>query len=106
LWNGHVFARHFRAKEYYYGAYTFLKNCVLISECIYNLDLNRIVFTVLSIAFTETAEYASNVNRFVIDFLKDFYQRKYVQHVRGQITKLFPLPILINIYTMTKVKHS
>jgi hypothetical protein len=62
-------------------------------------------FTVMSIAFTETAEYASNVNRFVIDSLKDLYQRKYVQHVRGQI-KFFPLPILINIYTMTKVKQS
>jgi hypothetical protein len=83
-------ARRYRAKEYYYGANTFLNNFIFINEGIYNFDLNRIVFTILSIAFTETAEYASNVHRFLIDFLKDLYQRKYVQHVRGQTTKLFP----------------
>jgi hypothetical protein len=64
-----MFAWHFRAKEHYYGANTFLNNFVLINEAIYNLDFNRIAFTILSIAFTETGEYASNVHRFLIDFL-------------------------------------
>ena len=37
-------------------------------------------------------------------FVKDLLQRKYVQHVQGQITELLPSPIWINIYRMTKVK--
>jgi len=38
-------------------------------------------------------------------FFKDLLQRKYVQHVQGQVTKLFRQPIWINIYTMTQVKQ-
>jgi len=33
-------------------------------------------------------------------YLEDLLHRKYVGHVRGQIAKLFPQPILINIYAM------
>jgi hypothetical protein len=41
---------------------------------------------------------------YVAYFVKDLLQRKYVQHVRGQVTELFPQPILINICTTKKVK--
>jgi len=35
-------------------------------------------------------------------FFKDLLQRKYVEHVQGQVTKLFHQPVRINIYTMTQ----
>jgi len=43
-------------------------------------------------------------DRIPLPFLKDLLKRKYVQHVRGQITKLSPSLIWMNIYTTEKVE--
>jgi len=48
---------------------------------------------------TASSSLLRNTGRFRPICLKDLLQRTYVQHVRENITKFFPQPILINIYT-------
>ena len=47
---------------------------------------------------------AEHITLACVIYFKDLLQSKYVHRVQGQITKIFPQPISINMYTMTKVK--
>jgi len=39
-------------------------------------------------------------------FLRDLFQRKYVQHIQRKVTELFSQPTPITMYTLTKVKEN